>query len=198
MSVGVPGGPEMDIYSANNPPVSGLIAVSTAASSQGNIVFNSSSKVFGAIGATQPAGPFLLNVFAGSTGSTVDFLGPVFATTLNVTGTGAVNFNSGSTNVTATNFAADGIISLAPNTTLIGALTTTAGAQTGTLALGGGSVLNGAVGGAVGLRSINVVGGSHKRWGKCHDNRCGRRLFVLAWNQYLKCQWRLDDSQWWG
>jgi outer membrane autotransporter protein len=160
LSVGVPGGPEMDIYSANNPPVSGLIAVSTAASSQGNIVFNSSSNVFGAIGATQPAGPFLLNIFAGSTGNTVNFMGPVFATTLNVTGTGAVNFNSGSTNVTATNFAADGTINLAPNTTVIGALTTTAGAQTGTLALGGGSVLDGAVGGAVGLRSINVTGGS--------------------------------------
>lgn len=46
-------------------------------------------------------------------------------------------------------------------TTLIGALTTTVGANTGTLGLGSASVLNGAVGGAVGLRAINVVGGSN-------------------------------------
>lgn len=161
LSVGVVGGPETDIYTSNNPVAPGLIAVSTAASSQGNIVFNSSSTVYGAIGVTQPGGPFLLAISGGNTGSTVTFLGPVFATTLNVTGSGLVNFNSGSTNVTATNFAADGTISLGPNTTVIGALTTTAGANTGTLALGGGSVLNGAVGGAIGLRAINVTGGSN-------------------------------------
>lgn len=160
LTVGVPGGPETDIFTANNPPVAGFEAVSTANSSEGNIVFNSSSTVYGAIGTTQPGGPFLLNISAGNVGTAVNFLGPVFATTLNVNGTGAVNFNSGSINITATNFAADGAINLAPNTTVIGALTTTAGANTGTLGLGGGSVLNGAVGGAVGLKSINVVGGS--------------------------------------
>ncbi len=161
LSVGVPGGPETDIFTLNNPPVAGLVAVSTGASSQGNIVFNSSSTVYGAIGVTQPGGPFLLNVAGGNNGTTVNFNGPVFATTLNVVGTGAMNFNSGSTNITATNFAADGTIGLAPNTTVIGALTTAAGANTGTLILGGGSVLNGAVGGAVGLKTINVVGGSN-------------------------------------
>ncbi|MDB5395184.1 MAG: hypothetical protein JWM91_2690 [Rhodospirillales bacterium] len=161
LSVGVPGGPQMDIFTHNNPPVAGLVAVSTAASSQGNIVFNSSSTVYGAIGVTQPGGPFLLNITGGNPGTAVNFMGPVYATTLGVSGTGAVNFNSGSTKVTATNFAADGTIGLAPNSIVIGALTTTAGANTGTLALGGGSVLNGAVGGAVGLRSINVVGGSN-------------------------------------
>jgi hypothetical protein len=161
LSVGVVGGPAMDIFTLNNPPAAGLLAVSTAASSQGNIVFNSSSTVFGAIGITQPGGPFLLNLFGGNTGTTVNFQGPVFATALNVTGTGTVNFNSGTTNILATNFASDGTINLSPNTTVIGALTTTAGAQTGTLVLNGGSILNGAVGGAVGLRSINVVGGNN-------------------------------------
>jgi uncharacterized protein with beta-barrel porin domain len=117
--------------------------------------------VYGNIGVTQPGGPFLLNIDAGAAGATVNFLGSVFATTLNVTGTGAVNFNSGSTNTTATNFGGDGTISLAPNTTVIGALTTTAGANTGTLSLGSGSVLDGAVGGAIGLRAINVVGGDN-------------------------------------
>lgn len=161
LSVGVPGGPAMDIFTLNNPPVAGLVAVSTAASSQGKIVFNSSSTVFGAIGVSQPAGPFLLAISGGNAGATVNFMGPVFATTTNVSETGALNFNSGSTNITATNFAGDGRISLAPNTTVIGALTTTAGANTGTLVMGGGSVLDGAVGGAIGLRAINVVGGSN-------------------------------------
>jgi uncharacterized protein with beta-barrel porin domain len=161
LSVGVVGGPPMDIFTLNNPPAAGLQAVSTAASSQGNIVFNSSSTVFGAIGITQPGGPFLLNLFGGNTGTTVNFQGPVFATMLNVTGTGAVNFNSGTTNILATNFASDGTIRLSPNTTVIGALTTTAGAQTGTLVLSGGSTLNGAVGGAIGIRSINVAGGNN-------------------------------------
>lgn len=160
LSVGVAGGPETDILSGNNPYVPGMLAVTTAASSQGNIVFKSGSTVYGGIGVTQPGGPFLLNVSGGNTGATVTLLGPLYATTLNVTGTGTVNFNSGSTNITATNFAADGTISLARNTTVIGALTTTAGANTGTLQLAGASVLDGAVGGAVGLKSISVVGGS--------------------------------------
>ncbi|MBW4023279.1 MAG: autotransporter domain-containing protein [Proteobacteria bacterium] len=161
LSVGVVGGPQTDIFSSNSSLTPGFVAVSTAANSQGNITFNSSSNVYGAIGATQPAGPFLLGISGGNVGTAVNFLGPVYATTTNVTGTGAINFLSGSTNITATNFAADGTISLAPNTTLIGALTTTAGANTGTLSLGNASVLNGAVGGAVGLRSINVVGGTN-------------------------------------
>ena len=161
LSVGVVGGPAMDIFTSNNPVVAGFVAISTAASSQGNVVFNSGSTVYGAIGVTQPGGPFLLNIAGGNAGTSVNFMGPVFATTLNVTGTGSVNFMSGNTNITATNFAADGTISLAPNTTLIGALTTTVGADTGTLILGGGSVLNGAAGGAVGLKTVNVLGGSN-------------------------------------
>ena len=161
LMVGVVGGPATNILTSNNPFVAGPVAVSTAASNQGNIVFNSGSTVYGNIGVMQPGGPFLLNVSAGNTGTAVNFLGAVSATTLNVTGTGAVNFNSGSINTTATNFAADGTIGLAPNTTVIGALTTTAGADTGTLNLGSASVLNGAVGGAIGLRAINVTGGSN-------------------------------------
>ena len=161
LTVGVIGGPEMDVDTQNKALSPGQLAISTAASSQGNIAFNSSSTVYGGIGVTQPGGPFLLNITGGETGTAVNFLGSVYATTLNVAGTGAVNFDSGSTNIAATNFAADGTISLAPNTTLIGALTTTAGADTGTLSLGGGTILDGAVGGAVGLKAINVVGGSN-------------------------------------
>src|SRR6202043_2857051 len=89
LSVGVLGGPATNIFTNNSALVSLSPAVSTAASSQGNIVFNSGSTVFGAIGVTQPGGPFLLNIAGGNAGSTVNFQGPVFATTLNVTGTGS-------------------------------------------------------------------------------------------------------------
>lgn len=132
LSVGVVGGPATDIFTSNTSLATVPPAVTTAASSQGNIVFNSGSTVNGNIGVTQPGGPFLLNISGGNAGTAVNFLGGVFATTTNVIGTAALNFNSGSTNITATNFAADGTISLAPNTTVIGALTTTAGANTGT------------------------------------------------------------------
>jgi uncharacterized protein with beta-barrel porin domain len=155
--VGTVGGPQTDIFTLNTSLASIPPAVSSDASSTSNITFNSSSTVHGAIG--QTPGPFFLHIGAGALRATVNFLGPVYGTTLDV-GAGIVNFNSGSINVTATNFAADGTIGLAPNTTVIGALTTTAGANTGTLILGGGSVLNGAVGGAIGLKAINLSGGN--------------------------------------
>ena len=154
----------MDIFTNNS--AGGIVtnpllqAVSTDTSSESNIVFNSSSNVFGAIGVTQPGGPFFLNINGGNNGTVVNFMGNVYSTITTVNQTGTLNFNSGSTNISATNFAGDGVISLAPNTTLIGALTTNT-ANTGTLSLGGGSVLNGAVGGATGLKDINVVGGSN-------------------------------------
>ena len=65
LSVGVIGGPAMDIFTLNNPPVVGQVAISTGASSQGNVVFNSGSTVYGAIGVTQPGGPFLRNISGG-------------------------------------------------------------------------------------------------------------------------------------
>ncbi len=164
LSVGVTGGPEMDIFTNNISLASPFLAVSTATSSQGNIVFNSSSNVYGAIGITNPGGPFLLGISGGANGTVVNFEGPVFATTTYVTGTGTMNFNSGSTNQSPNGliFGGDGTIGLAPNTTVVGAITTTAGTNTGTLALGGGSVLTGAAGAAsYSLRAINVVGGSN-------------------------------------
>src|SRR5665213_1823619 len=98
LTVGTTGGPQMDIFTSNNPLIPGAVAVSTAASSQGNIVFNSSSTVHGDIGVTNPGGPFLLDISGGANGTVVAFLGPVFATTTFVTGTGTLDFNSGSTN----------------------------------------------------------------------------------------------------
>src|SRR5580704_17478707 len=145
--VGTIGGPEADIFTNNSS--NGLVtnallkAVSTDTSSESNIVFNSSSTVFGALGITNPGGPFFLNINGGNNGTAVNFNGNLCGTVTTVSGTGSLNFNSGSTNITATNFAGGGTISLAPNTTLIGALTTNT-ANTGTLVLGSGSVLTGA------------------------------------------------------
>jgi len=134
-----------------------LAAIFNNTASSGFVTFNGNSNVFGTVG---QAGVVFNNISGGANGDTVNFLGDVYSTTLNVTGTGSVHFNSGSTNITATNFSGDGTIGLAPNTTVIGALTTNT-ADTGTLALGGGSVLDGAVGGANGLKAISVVGGNN-------------------------------------
>jgi uncharacterized protein with beta-barrel porin domain len=134
-----------------------LLAVSADGDSRSDITFNGNSTVYGGIG----GGNVFRNIVA-IDGTTVNFLGLVNATTLNV-GTGIVNFKNGSSNSTAMNFTGDGTISLAPSTTVIGALTTGTD-NTGTLALGSGSRLQGAVGdasGSMGLKAINVVGGSN-------------------------------------
>ena len=162
--VGTIGGPQTDIFTNNS--AGGVVtnpllkAVSTDASSNSNIVFNSSSNVYGALGVTNPGGPCFLNINGGNNGTAVNFAGGLYGTITTVSGTGALNFNSGATNISATNFAGNGTISLAPNTTLIGAMTTSA-ANSGTLLLGGGSAVTGAVGGATGLKTINVVGGNN-------------------------------------
>jgi len=162
--VGTIGGAQSDIFTNNSSggkvtnPL--LKAISTDASSLSNVVFNSSANVYGAIGVTNPGGPFFLNINGANNGTVVNFNGSLFGTITTVSGTGTLNFNSGSNNISATNFAADGKINLAPNTTLIGAQTTSA-ANTGTLVMGANSVLTGAVGGAVGLKAISVVGGGN-------------------------------------
>ena len=162
--VGTIGGPQTDIFtnnSGNGTVTNALLrAVSTDTSSQSNIVFNSSSNVFGALGITNPGGPFFLNINGGNNGTVVNFNGGLFGTITTVSGTGSLNFNNGATNITATNFAGNGTISLAANSKLTGALTTST-ANTGTLSLAGGSALTGAVGGANGIKAINVVGGSN-------------------------------------
>jgi outer membrane autotransporter protein len=130
------------------------LAVATDNDSLSNITFNGNSSVYGGIGGAK----VFKTITAGTlTGKTVSFLGAVNATSFSV-GNGRVNFNSGTSNNGAMNFTGDGTISLNPNTTVIGALTTYA-AQKGTLELGSGSILDGAVGGATGLKVINVIGG---------------------------------------
>jgi len=108
-------------------------------------------------GSSGTIGNEFLNISAGAVGSTVNFNGPVFSTTTNVSGTGTLNFNG---NVrTAANFDADGFINLGANQSFTGAITTNT-ANTGTLTLNGGSSVTGAIGGANGLKQINVVGGN--------------------------------------
>ena len=156
-------GPETDVFTNNSAtPNNGALAISTSASSQGTVVFNTASNVFGNIGVTDPGGPYFLSIqtAAGNTG-TVNFLGQVFNTTYNINGTGTVNFDSGSRNSGAVVFGANGTIGLATNTTLVGAVTTTAGTDTGNIILGSGSFLNGAVGAAAAsLASVTVTGGT--------------------------------------
>lgn len=96
-----------------------------------------------------------LNLSAGAAGSTVNFNGDVFATTSSVSGTGTVNFNGNVTSAPV--YAGDGFINLAAGRSLTGAITTNT-ANTGTLTLNGGSSVTGAIGGASGLKQINVVG----------------------------------------
>jgi hypothetical protein len=98
-----------------------------------------------------------LNISAGVNGTTVNFNGDVFATTSSVSGTGTINYNGNV--ISAPVFAGDGFINLGAGRSLTGAITTNT-ANTGTLTLNGGSSVTGAIGGASGLKQINVVGGN--------------------------------------
>jgi uncharacterized protein with beta-barrel porin domain len=142
-----------------------LPAVANGSPSQGNIIFNGTSNVFGTAGQT-PTNLLLDIATNGGAGTAVNFFAPVFDTTLNVNGAGSVNFLSapGTTNYATAGaiFGADGTIRLAPNVTLVGAITTTAGTNTGNLILGAGSGLTGAVGAAsASIRNITVAGGNN-------------------------------------
>jgi uncharacterized protein with beta-barrel porin domain len=102
-------------------------------------------------------------ITAGANATTVNFNGEVFATTFNISGTGTVNFN-GNVNpgivAASTYIANDGFINIGANQVFNSAIFTSGGANTGTLTLNGGSSVNGAIGGAIGLKQINVVGGN--------------------------------------
>ncbi len=128
-------------------------AITPAAAAQADINFTGSSTVTGNIGIPSS----LLNFNAGATGATVNINGLVNTATYNVSGTGTINFNGNT--IGAGNYAGDGFINLATGRTLTGALIT-ATANTGTLTLNGGSSVIGAIGGASGLKLINVVGGN--------------------------------------
>lgn len=126
----------------------------TSANLTGSILFLGNSTVTGSTGA---AGTSYLNLSAGVAGTTTNFNGTIFSSTLTVSGTGVVNFNG---NVTgAPVFAADGFINLGAGRVLTGAVTTNT-ANTGTFTFNNGSSVTGAMGGANGLKQINVIGGN--------------------------------------
>lgn len=133
--------------------------ITTDAANTANIVFNGSSTVTGDVGAI---GATFLNIRAGANATTVNFNGQVYSTTFSVAGSGTVNFNRGFVSNTGStlDFAGDGFVNLAAGQTMKAAITNSAGANTGTLTLNGGSILDGAVGAASGLKRINLVGGN--------------------------------------
>lgn len=129
-------------------------ALTSDAADTGSVVFLGNSTVTGFTGTT---GSEFLNISAGAAGATVNFNGAIYSQTFSVSGTGTVNF-SGDV-ITAPVFVGDGFINLGAGKTLIGAITTNT-ANTGTLTLNAGSSVTGAIGGASGLKQINVVGGN--------------------------------------
>ncbi|MCM2289819.1 MAG: autotransporter domain-containing protein [Sulfuritalea sp.] len=131
------------------------ITPTTAASAIVRFMGNSTVTGHVGVGVTSK----LLQLDAGAVGSTVNFNGRVETDKFNVTGTGTINFNN---NVIGEGtFAGNGFINLGAGRTLTGAIMSDT-VSTGTLTLNGGSIVDGAVGGAPKqpLKQINVAGGN--------------------------------------
>lgn len=139
------------------------VSATNSAINQGIIAFSTTSVVSGSLGGNTNT---LADVQLLAGATTVTFNGAVYSVLMKVAaGTTAV-FNDGSIlNKAAVDFTGDGTINVAANTKVTGALTNTAGADTGTLnlygATSGTDQWTGAIGGATGLKSINVVGGTN-------------------------------------
>lgn len=108
----------------------------------------------------------IFNIRVGENATSVNFNGDVFSTTFHHFGTGTVNFN-GNVNHPAPAggassyiFEGDGFLNIGPNVIFNSALTTTAGANTGTLTFNGGSSMSGAIGIASAVKKIIIVGGN--------------------------------------
>ncbi|RWS50424.1 hypothetical protein CKA56_02525 [Arcobacter venerupis] len=116
-------------------------AVTTTTNDTGTLNLLGTSTVNGQVGTDSNK---LANVNAGANGKTATFTSDVYATNLNVTGTGAVDLN-GSYKGTTLNYNADGSVNLADTKNITAAVTTTTN-DTGTLNLLGTSTVNGQVG----------------------------------------------------
>ena len=147
--------PDININTLND--VGG--GITSNVSNSASILIAGSSTITGFTG--QSVNKFLA-ITAGANATTTNFNGNVFTTTFNVSGTGTVNFN-GSLNsgvgyeAASTIFKDDGFISVGRNQLFNSAITTET-ANFGTLTLNDGSRVIGAIGGASGLKQINVVG----------------------------------------
>ena len=124
-----------------------------------SILFTGNSTITGFTGTNTIR---FIDITAGANATTVNFNGDVFTTAFALSGTGIVNFN-GNVNqgivAASSNFAGDGFINIGANKLFNSAITTNT-ANVGTLTLNGGSSVIGAIGGANGLKRINVVGGN--------------------------------------
>ena len=124
-----------------------------------SILFTGNSTITGFTGTNTIR---FIDITAGANATTVNFNGDVFTTAFALSGTGIVNFN-GNVNqgivAASSNFAGDGFINIGANKLFKSAITTNT-ANTGTLTLNGGSSVIGAIGGANGLKRINVIGGN--------------------------------------
>ncbi|MDD2896751.1 MAG: autotransporter domain-containing protein [Aliarcobacter sp.] len=128
--------------------------ITTADANMGILTLSGTSTVSGQVGTN---GNKLANVNAGATGKTATFSSDVYATNLNVTGTGAVDLN-GSYTGTTLNYNADGTVNLADTKNITAAVTTTTN-DTGTLNLAGTSTVSGQVG-TNGNKLANVNAGA--------------------------------------
>ncbi|MDD2888251.1 MAG: autotransporter domain-containing protein, partial [Aliarcobacter sp.] len=128
-------------------------AVITNGNNTGTLTLLGTSTVSGAVGGT---GALLKVVNAGATGATSTFSSDVYATNLNVIGTGEVDLNGNYTG-TAITYNADGTVKLADNKNITSAVITN-GNNTGTLTLLGTSTVSGAVGGIGALLKVVNAG----------------------------------------
>ncbi|MGE4382759.1 MAG: autotransporter domain-containing protein, partial [Arcobacter sp.] len=127
-------------------------AITTGTTNTGTLTLNGSSTVSGSVGAS---GALLKEINAGANGSSSTFSSDVYATNLDVEGTGTVNLNGDYTG-TAIRYNADGTVVLANGSDVNSAITTGT-TNTGTLTLNGSSTVSGSVGasGAL-LKEINA------------------------------------------
>jgi len=124
------------------------------------------------------------DITGGANASTVNFNGDVFTTQFHHSGTGTVNFNGHVNNTIVASsyiFGADGFLNIGANKIFNSALTTTAGMDTGTLTLNGGSSMTGAIGaGAAAIKQINVVGGNAEITGAVFAKGFGLESNILT------------------
>ncbi len=147
------GGNFPDIFTSNLGGSYLLPAVVTVNAGFSSINFDANPhNVYGTIG----AGASMADITLTGTAA-VNFYGTVNTTTMHVA-TGTADFKSiTNSNNAAITFTGDGTVILDSNTEVTGAITNQ-GAQQGTLTLNSASVLHGAVGGATGLKDVNIVG----------------------------------------
>ncbi|QKE25672.1 autotransporter domain-containing protein [Arcobacter aquimarinus] len=137
---------------ADGSDVNSSIINNSGVDSTGTLTLNGSSTVSGNVGAD---GASLKEINAGATGSNSTFNSDVFATNLDVEGTGRVNLN-GDYKGTSIRYNADGTVVLADGSDVNSAITTGT-TNTGTLTLNGSSTVSGNVGAdGASLKEINA------------------------------------------